>query len=126
MKFYALTDDDGRLTLPPDTSANPGWVEVEAEDGIEGKMLLQASEYVVKDGVLTWEPTEEQLAEAERQKAYDDYYYGSVEIAMNTDDSVCELFESSASNASVIAEQDAAICQLYEMLIGGSDGESDS
>lgn len=55
---------------------------------------------------------------AEKEKKRQEFLDSLPSTVTETDESICVLYEQSQEQADVIAGQDAAICELYEMMIG--------
>lgn len=122
---YAAVDDERRIKTWISDSALDGLDDADRADVlrdfteyfandelIERTVSASTSDFVVENGEARFEPTGESakaILDAESMES-------APERMDSTDDALCELYEQSLAQSSIMDEQDDAICALYEMM----------
>lgn len=123
---YAKTDEQGRIIdmIAPDSMVEvlPEAARIETEDNfpayfpnieeIDGNTHYTLRDFRVEDGMAVFDPLPESLEAMRRADAVEH----APEHMESTDDAICDLYEQTLEQSSIMDEQDAAICALYEMM----------
>jgi len=114
--MYVQINDEGRITATSENDDLPGGFEFAFPDGFD---FSEQYEYLIKDGELVESQSAEraqEIAQEEKLAAREEFLSTAPDVQAEQDDAICELYES------VLAQQEAsddAICELYEAMIGG-------
>lgn len=98
------------------------WVDPAAYETVDNitKFALDESDYEhVRMYRLYTELDYQAIEDDIKRKEQDEVLNNLPDTLADTDDALCELYETTLSQQDIIDEQDDAICQLYEMITGG-------
>lgn len=125
---YARINDDGRIIDYIESDSDVDAMDEEGRtyvrneypsyfsnpDEIGAHVHFCNEDYRIENGLAVFDPLPESLAAVERSNDMEN----APEHMASTDDALCELYETTLEQSAIIDEQDAAICALYEMMIG--------
>lgn len=123
-----LIDQNGNDILKEDCDLTIGeiieteYVSPEAYDSIDNvvKFALDEDDYEHVRMYrlyteLDYQAMEDNIKQEQRDELLNELPY----TLSDTDDALCELYETTLAQQDIIDEQDDAICELYEMIAGG-------
>lgn len=113
---YAKIRDDGRVELFvfQDSIDDDGYVEFDNPEFVLETTSYSTDDFRIENGTAVFDPQPESVEALRRSNATERV----PEYMDDTDDALCELYESSLEQSAIIDDQDAAICALYEMIGG--------
>lgn len=123
-----LIDENGNDILEEDCDLTIGeiietvYVSPEAYDSIDNivKFALDDDDYQHVRMYRQYTDMDYRVMELDAKEAQNEALLNELpDTIADTDDALCELYETTLAQQDVIDEQDDAICELYEMITGG-------